>query len=684
MKRLLHLACALPIGLSTTFAAGQSSSPDSRLDWWQDARLGMFIHWGLYAIPAGVWGDRSDYGEWIRSSAKIPLAEYETLREKFNPVHFDADAVARAAADAGMKYIVITSKHHDGFCLFDSAETEWDVMSTPFKRDIMKELADACRSHGLKICWYYSIMDWHHPDYTPRRDWEKDRPTENADYDRYVAYMKAQLKELLTNYGEIGVLWFDGQWEHHWSDERGRDLYAYVRGLQPNIIINSRVGRGGGDWGMDRESGMLGDYGTPEQTIPDRVIADIPWETCMTMNGHWGYNAADKNYKSTATLIRNLADITGKGGNFLLNVGPMADGRIPPESLARLAEMGRWMRTHGESIYGTSASPFPSLPWGTATQKPMPGGDTRLYLHVFDWPGERGLVVPGLLNKPRSAHILGEDGLRKASVHRSGVDLVIYGPPDPPNLINSVIVLDLPGKADVGIAPTISAPSRVFIDNIQTTITSPQTNVEIRYTTDGSEPTMNSTHGNSVMLGTSGTLKAAAFRDGERVSPVAAETFEQVVPRKADMIAEESLRPGLRREYFEGEFKSVNDLARTSPAGLSVVAAFDISGNRVPSNFAYRYRGFVRVPITGVYRFHAASDDGSALWIGDTLVVNNDEPHSFRERSGDIALEAGLHPITVSFFENSGGYDLKVYMTKPNGKKAPIDAGAIWHSGKEE
>jgi alpha-L-fucosidase len=240
------------------------------------------------------------------------------------------------AKDAGMRYIVITSKHHDGFSLFDSAHTEYDMMSTPFQRDIMAELAEACRRHGLEICWYHSIMDWHHPDYLPRRGWD-DRPTDGADFERYVGHLRDQVTELLTNYGDIGVMWFDGQWEGTWTHEHGGPLYELCRDLQPDVIVNDRVDKGRrGHSGIVAE-GFAGDYGTPEQHIPATGLPGVDWETCMTMNRHWGFNAYDEQWKSSEDLIRKLVDIASKNGNFLLNVGPRADGTFPPEAVERLS-----------------------------------------------------------------------------------------------------------------------------------------------------------------------------------------------------------------------------------------------------------------------------------------------------------------------------------------------------------
>jgi alpha-L-fucosidase len=428
---------AVCLVLAACLVVPASAGRDARMDWWRQARFGMFIHWGLYAVPAGEWQGRTDFGEWIRNNAKIPIDVYDQFRARFNPTAYDADAWVRMARSAGMKYIVITTKHHDGFALFDSKQGDFTVAATPFRRDIVKELVQACRRQGVRIGFYHSIMDWHHPDYLPRRDWEKDRPATGADFERYVVYMKAQLRELLTNYGPIDILWFDGQWESTWTASHGRDLYAYVRSLQPGIVINNRVG------------GKSGDFGTPEQEIPATGQPGLDWETCMTMNGNWGYNRADKNFKPASVLVRNLVDIASKGGNFLLNVGPDAEGRFPAESVERLAAIGQWMNRHGESIYGTEASPFASLPWGRSTRKSLPGNVTRLYLHVFDWPADGRLVVGGLLNQPRHAFVLGEAGERALPVERRPDGVAVSLPAKPPDTIDSVVVLDIEGPPNV-------------------------------------------------------------------------------------------------------------------------------------------------------------------------------------------------------------------------------------------
>ena len=454
----LLLLCGIFGLLETATAASDSpyrnETPqlrNERMSWWRNARFGMFIHWGLYAVPAGEWNGQTNHAEWILTTAQIPVDQYEQFAPQFNPVHFDADQWVRMAKDAGMKYMVITSKHHDGFCLWDSDVTDYDVVDrTPFKRDILKELADACKKQGVTFCFYHSIMDWHHPDYLPRREWET-RPAEGADYQRYIAYMKAQLEELVTRY-DPAVLWFDGEWENTWTHEEGLKLYDYVRSLKPDIIINNRVDKGRrGMQGTFDQDEFAGDFGTPEQEIPATGL-DYDWESCMTMNNHWGWNKHDKSFKSTEDLIHKLVDIASKGGNFLLNIGPKPDGTFPEESIERLEQIGRWMDVNGESIYGTTASPFERLTWGCCTKKANSSG-TTLYLHVFTWPENGQLFVPGLKNKPNTASLLANVEPLTTTVDEQGI--IVQVPAESPDTIDTVIVLDIPGELDVErILPT--------------------------------------------------------------------------------------------------------------------------------------------------------------------------------------------------------------------------------------
>ncbi len=702
MKPLVPILASLLLlaGCTTPQPRGPSGprAADPRLDWWREARFGLFIHWGLYAIPAGEWGGATHHAEWIRTTARIPLREYDTLVSRFNPVKFDADAWARMAADAGMRYLVITSKHHDGFCLFDSAQTEFDVMATPFHRDVLKELSEACRRHGLRLCFYHSIMDWHHPDYLPRRDWEApDRPADGANYDRYVAYMKAQLRELLTHYGPIGILWFDGEWENTWTHERGVDLYHYVRGLQPDIIINNRVDTfREGMAGLSRDARAVGDYGTPEQEVPVTGLPGVDWESCITMNDHWGWNKADRNWKSATALIRMLIDIASKGGNLLLNVGPTAEGEFPPQAVERLAAIGRWMKTNGESIYGTKASPLAALAWGRCTQAALPGGDTRLYLHVFDWPKEGRLTLPGLLNTPREARLLAQSGGRMIEMTRDEDALVLHLPGEALDAAATVVVLDVIGPPDVALPPVITADLDIFTEALDVIGSSPQPGVELRYTLDGSRPIATSpvlpalkdrpgadspigqhrTFGLAHLTDTC-DLSIRAFRGGRAVSPATRRGFRKVAPRPA-AVASQPTRPGLEYSYFEGSWSHLPNFENLAPVVSGVVPAITLDPRQRPEHFAFRYRGFLRVERDGVYRFWLASDDGSRMWI-DELFVDNNGLHSARTEHGAIALGAGLHPITIEFFQRGGDVLLDVEYAGPGVERKRIPPAALSH-----
>ncbi len=636
--------------------------PSSRMDWWRDARFGMFIHWGVYAVPAGEWNGKKEYGEWIRNSAEIPLEEYDQFRQKFNPVKFDADAWVKMARDAGMKYIVITSKHHDGFCMFDTKQTDFNIMSTPFKRDPMIELAAACKKYGLKFCFYHSIMDWHHPDYLPRRTWEKDRTTEGADFNRYMAYMKAELKELLTNYGDIGVLWFDGEWENTWNEKYGKELYNYVKSFQPNVLVNNRVGAGRLDMeGLTKSGAFGGDFGTPEQQIPATGLPGVDWETCMTMNDHWGYNKADKNFKSTKEIIRMLADIASKGGNYLLNVGPTAEGLFPQESIDRLAAIGKWMKVNGESIYGTQASPFKELSWGRCTRKTA-GDRTILYLHVFDWPSAGKLVLSGMMNTPEKAYLLADLQRMPLKTERDNDALVISLPKDAPDPINSVLVLELKGKLDLTEPPVFTTEFDTFVDSLPIAITTNRENVEVRFNIGPTEPSASSAlYSKPIGIKTTTTINARCFRQGLPVSGTITREFRKVDPVRAQY-PDRVMYPGLRYSYYEGAWDSLPDFNKLTPLQEGIVPDFIVTPRSQDERFGFVYSGFVLIPETSVYIFYTGSDDGSRLYIDDFPVVNNDGLHSMAEKSGTIALAKGYHRIRVAYFEQTGSDNLVVLL----------------------
>ncbi|HEV2330055.1 MAG TPA: alpha-L-fucosidase [Verrucomicrobiae bacterium] len=447
MNRIAFFLLLLLSGFVTTAQADSATdipveTPKqhaARMEWWRDARFGMFIHWGLYSEAAGYWNGQatSGAGEWIMSDMRIPRAQYETLAPHFDPVKFDADQWAETAHNAGMKYLVITSKHHEGFCMFKTTATDYNVVdATPWHTDPLQALSKACRRHGIKFCVYYSIMDWHSPDQSPAYNPTSFIPGQK---EAYIQYMETELSELITQY-HPGLIWFDGQWMNGWTDEDGQRVYRYLRTLDPKIIVNNRV-KGAGD------------YETPEQYIPSNGLPGRDWETCMTMNNTWGYKRDDNDWKSTQTLIRNIVDIASKGGNYLLNVGPTGEGLIPDASIERLNEIGNWMKVNGSAIYGTSAGPFTKqLPWGRCTSKTS-GHRTTLYLHVFDWPADGQLVVP-LSNKIKRAALLVHPSTPlRTETGTNGA--TIFLPAGAPDKISSTIVVKLDGAPEMITDPIV-------------------------------------------------------------------------------------------------------------------------------------------------------------------------------------------------------------------------------------
>lgn len=654
------------------------ATQDERMAWWRDARFGMFVHWGLYAIPAGKWGERTDYGEWIRDKARIPRAIYDEFRLHWNPVHFDADAWARMAAAAGMKYLVVTSKHHDGFCLWDSALTDWDVGRTPHGRDVLRELADACRRHGVVFCTYHSIMDWHHPDYLPRRPWETDRSTKGADFARFERYLHGQVAELIADY-RPGVMWFDGEWESTWSRERGVRLFELCRRLAPAMIVNNRVDvHRGGMAGFSRSGEAVGDFATPEQEIPATGLPGVDWESCMTMNTHWGFNAADAKWKSAQELVRNLIDVASKGGNYLLNVGPRADGTFPPESVERLAAIGRWMDTHGEAIHGTTASPFDALPWGRCTVRER-GATTTLYLHVFDCPADGVVRLPGLTNEVRSLRLVGGGGAVTRiddAASADGVACRLELPaPDP---FATVVAVEIAGRPDVVRAPRITADVDEFVRPLDVAIVQSSARVTTTFTVDGSEPAPDSPRvAGPLHVTDTCTVRAASWRGDARVTPVVERTFTRVEPRAATI--ERPLREGLVAEHSAVDWQRIPDERRGLPVRAREVVGSIGPLTRPGEKVAIVYRGALRAAVDDVHRFVLTSDDGSKLWIDGELVADNDGVHGATRASGAVPLARGWHTIEVVWFNATGGAELDLQWALPGQPFAPVAGDMLRH-----
>ncbi len=670
---LACLAVASGASKGKVARAETKAQKESRMKWWEEARLGMFIHWGLYSIPAGTWNGKTNYAEWIREEAHIPVTEYEKLRDQFNPVKFNADAWVKMAHDAGMKYITITTKHHDGFNLFDSPLTDWNVGHTPFKRDIMAEMARACKKYGIKMCWYHSIMDWHHPDYLPRRSWEVDqRPADGADFRKFVDYLRSEVSWLLTHYGPIGVMWFDGEWESTWNANDGKKLYDLCRKLQPNVIVNNRVTVGRGD--MEDSTLQAGDFSTPEQYIPPTGLGDVTWETCMTMNDHWGYNSHDTHWKSSKELIRNIVDIASKGGNYLLNIGPRSDGTFPPEAVQRLHDIGAWMKVNGQSIYGTKASVFEKLPWGRSTTK-RAGSRTTLYLQVFDWPKDGKLVVPGIGNEPVFAHLMLHD--RTQTVDRAGSDLVIHVPTTAPSPDCSVVVLTVNGAPIIYNAPKIMTPSAILVNRTTATLEGGSKELQVRYTTDGSDPTSRSDlYQRPIAIEKTLALRAASFHKGKRVSTVTTQNFTKVTPRPA-VIVPRAL-PGILCEEYKGDWNALPDFSKLSPRTTRTVSTIGIENSK-EEYWGLRLSAFLTVPKDDVYEFALTSDDGSKLWIDGELVVDNDGLHSASTKTGHVALQRGAHRIVVGWFNKTGGLDLSLSWGAAGSKLKQVAAGEVTH-----
>jgi alpha-L-fucosidase len=445
MRKRIALAITLGTLMGTIWGfklSGQDRPPDTsnpteeRMGWFRHDKFGMFIHWGPYSLLAGEWkGQRVPVGteaEWIMERFNIPVREYREMARQMNPVNFNADQWVSLAKAAGMKYLVITAKHHDGFAMYHSGVSEYNIVDwTPFKRDPLKELSEACRRAGIRFCVYYSHReDWDHPDgYGNTWDYDKSR----KNFERYLEQKsKPQLRELLTHYGPLGLIWFDRGID---TPQQAADFVKLVRTLQPRCLVNGRVG----NYGQD----LVGDYQDMDDNgMPVGGLEEY-WETPQTLNTTWGYNEFDQQWKAPGNVIQRLVEIVSKGGNYLLNIGPMADGTMPPPSVATLEKVGAWMQKNGESIYGTSACPLTDFPWGRCTAKGQ-----RLYLHVFNWPADDILRICTLNNEVVSAYPL-LDPSRKLRVGRENGAITVALPARNLDEGDTVVVMEISGQPNV-------------------------------------------------------------------------------------------------------------------------------------------------------------------------------------------------------------------------------------------
>ncbi|HEY7617439.1 MAG TPA: alpha-L-fucosidase [Terriglobales bacterium] len=424
----------IPALLSLLILASRSPAqtytpPESNLkarQWFQDAKFGMFIHWGVYSVPAD--------GEWVMEQQKIPVSEYERFAPQFNPTQFNAAEIVALAKSAGMKYITITSKHHDGFAMFGTRQNKWNIVdATPYGKDPLKQLAEECRKQGIKLFFYHSQLDWHHPDYFPLggTGHSAGRPP-GGDFNRYLEFMDAQLTELLTQYGDIAGIWFDGMWDKPDADWQLQRTYSLIHKLQPAALIGSNHHKQpfpGEDFQMfekDLPGANTAGFNTTH-------IGDLPLETCDTINGAWGYNRNDKNFKSASQLIHYLVRAAGANANFLLNIGPMATGQVQPEFVERLHEIGAWTAKYGETIYGTRGGPITTRSWGVSTQK-----GNQIFLHVLDWQDDY-LALPELPGI-REARFFGTG--KKVELTKLNGGMLLRLPADQRDAIDTIIVLD--------------------------------------------------------------------------------------------------------------------------------------------------------------------------------------------------------------------------------------------------
>lgn len=619
------------------------------------------------------WTERAEDGP--ATPTRTPVARWREdglgLRIRFEPQDpatafraegFDAAAWARLAREAGLGYAILGAKGANGFCLFDSAHTEFDSAEAPGARDLVAEFVAAARAEGLGIGLAYSIRDEHHPDYRAGGSLDEE---DRASFERYSAFVRDQVRELLTKYGPIDVLWFENEEDVAWSHRDAEGLVAACRELRPETLLSNRVDKGRAADGST-VPGFLGDFATPTEGIPDGVEEwEEPWECLVRLPGGAPADANDPSAGAT-TLIRRMIDAASRGGNLLLEVEARDDGGVPPETAETLRRVGAWMSDHAGTVRGALPSPIPPFPWGRATYL---SGERRrtLLLHVFDWPADGQLLVPGLGNDRQvQARLADRPG---ASLRMKKVEdgLLVYLPltDRAPDAAASTLVLDFGREPIFYSSPVVHAEAAVFTDALEVELASNSPRLAVHYTLDGSEPTKASMlYRKPIVLEESATLRARSFDRDRPVASSIERRFERQLPLAA--VEPPRLETGLWRVSAQEALERLPAPSEALGGARTPVAGVELLPTDQGAAVHYRYEGYFHASSAGVWHFALRSDDGARLTLGNRIAIEPDTEPGLRLRETAIALEAGWHPFVVEGFNAGGFADLHLEVTPPS------------------
>ena len=685
MKRIaIVTGVLLGISVSAMLAHTETYEPNwESLDrrqnpqWFGDAKFGIFIHWGLYSVPS--YGRKGSYAEWYWSGLENPQShtrkfhtdtygddfQYQDFADDFKAELFDPAEWADIFARAGARYVVLTSKHHEGFCLWPSAESwNWNSVDCGPHRDLCGDLIEAVRARGIKMGFYYSLYEWFNPLY-------------KSDVNAYIDQrMLPQLKDLVTRY-QPDIVWGDGEWDHPSETWRSEEFLAWLYNDAPNkneVVVNDR-------WGGDTRFRHGGFYSTeydPERA-EELLHGGHDWEECRGIGASFGYNRNENidNYRSVKELLHILINMVSHGGNLLLDIGPTADGRIPVIMQQRLLGMGEWLEVNGEAIYETR-------PWRFAvdgeTVRYTSRGDT-VYAISLQWPGEALTLENARAQKGSTITLLGYDEPLKWEQSAKG--LVIHMPEriNPDEIASEAYTFRLQSQPAVA-DPAISPSGGVFSDDtpvFNVTLHTETEGAEIRYTLDGSDPTSKSKrYRGGMKVDKEQVVRARAFKRNMLDSREVSAAFQMPL----EPVAAVTTKSGVTYRYFEddsGERANASDFDHLDPSKDGISEAFSIAERRRDENVAFQFRGLIEIPSDGLYTFYTESDDGSALSINDRLVVDNDGPHGMQEKSGSVPLRKGKYGIKVTYQQGTGSLGLKVSYEGPGIAKQAVPAGVLSH-----